>query len=62
MNEQQPTKHRRAKMSCAATATPKVDVPYLRLRGHWLKNAGFEIGRHVRIEVGEGRLIIETAD
>jgi len=55
-------KLRRLKMSYACTDNPKVDVPYLRLRGRWLKEAGFDVGRNVRIEVGEGRLTIETVD
>jgi toxic protein SymE len=46
----------------ACTDTPGVDVPYLRLRGRWLEDAGFVIGRHVRIEVDEGRLMIEPVD
>jgi hypothetical protein len=37
-------------------------VPYLRLRGRWLEKAGFVIGRHVKIEVGECRLTIEQVD
>jgi len=47
-----------------STATSGVDVPYLRLRlrGHWLQAAGFAIGRHVKIEVSEGRMTIEQVD
>ena len=39
-----------------------VEVPYLRLRGRWLRDAGFEIGRHVKVDVREGRLTIERVD
>ena len=39
-----------------------VDVPYLRIFGRWMQNAGFVIGRHVKIDVGEGRLTIEQVD
>jgi antitoxin component of MazEF toxin-antitoxin module len=37
-------------------------VPDLRLRGRWLRDAGFEIGRSVKVEVSEGRLTIEPVD
>lgn len=38
---------------------PSRPVPHLRLAGRWLKDAGFTIGQHVKIEVNEGRLTIE---
>ena len=38
---------------------PHRPVPHLRLAGRWLKDAGFTIGQHVKIEVSEGRLTIE---
>jgi hypothetical protein len=37
-------------------------VPYLRLCGRWLKDAGFTIGQRIRVEVNEGRLTIEPVD
>jgi hypothetical protein len=37
-------------------------VPFLRLCGRWMKEAGFPIGRSVKVEVSEGRLMIETVD
>lgn len=37
-------------------------VPCLRLRGRWLQDAGFTIGRNVKVEVREGRLMIEPVD
>ena len=46
----------------ASTDTPGVSVPYLRLRGRWLQDAGFVIGRHVTIEVNDARLTIEQVD
>ena len=55
-------KSRRLKVSYASTDKPRVNVPYLRLRGRWLKDAGFDIGRNVRIEVSEKRLMIEPVD
>ncbi len=53
---------RRLTVSYASTDTPGVDVPYLRLRGRWLQEAGFVIGRHVKIEGREGRMTIEQVD
>jgi hypothetical protein len=44
------------------TEKPGKRVPYMRLYGRWLQDAGFVIGRHVKIEVGEGRLMIEQVD
>src|SRR6185437_10043462 len=35
-------------------------VPFLRLSGKWLAQAGFQIGPPVRIAVGAQRLLIET--
>jgi hypothetical protein len=34
------------------------DVPFIRLRGRWLEQAGFEIGDKVKVEVEAGRLVI----
>jgi Toxin SymE, type I toxin-antitoxin system len=36
----------------------KRTVPMLRLSGEWLKRAGFEEGRHVSVDVGDGRLVL----
>lgn len=52
-------KNRRLVVGYGSTKRPGVDVPYMRPRGHWLRDAGFVIGRYVKIEVGEGRLLIE---
>jgi hypothetical protein len=56
------TASRRLKVIGTGEGWPRLDVPYLRLRGRWLEKAGFVIGRHVKIEVGEGRLTIEQVD
>jgi hypothetical protein len=55
-------KPRRLTVGHASTDTPGVDVPHLRLRGRRLQDAGFVIGRHVKIEVNEGRMTIEQVD
>jgi hypothetical protein len=35
-------------------------LPFLRLRGHWLAEAGFPIGTKFRVDVTPGRLVIEA--
>jgi hypothetical protein len=55
-------KCRRLSVSYFVTDKPGERVPYMRLCGRWLKDAGFVIGRHVKIEVSEGRLMIEQVD
>jgi hypothetical protein len=35
-------------------------LPFLRLRGRWLAEAGFPIGTKFRVDVAPGRLVIET--
>ncbi|WP_158756215.1 SymE family type I addiction module toxin [Dyella sp. S184] len=37
---------------------PPPPVPYLRLRGYWLKQAGFAVGQRVRVDVVNGRITI----
>jgi hypothetical protein len=34
----------------------------LPLRGRWLRDAGFELGRSVKVEVSDVRLTIERVD
>jgi hypothetical protein len=39
---------------------PRLDpMPSLRLRGRWLKAAGFDIGARVRVSVEAGKLVVE---
>jgi hypothetical protein len=35
------------------------EVPFLRLRGKWLEELGFERGGKVRVRAQRGRLVIE---
>lgn len=37
-------------------------MPFLRLQGRWLDQAGFAIGANVRVEVATGRLVVEVID
>jgi len=55
-------KPRRLTVGYGYTDTPGVRVPNLRLCGRWLQEAGFVIGRHVKIEGNEGRMTIEQID
>ncbi len=37
---------------------PPPAVPSLRLRGHWLRQAGFAVGQKVRIHIADGCITI----
>ena len=37
-------------------------MPFLRLQGRWLDQAGFAIGANVRVEVEAGRLVVEVIE
>lgn len=43
------------------TSKPDRVVPFLRLRGQWLEELGFECGEKVRVVTKRGRLVIEPA-
>ncbi len=34
------------------------EVPHLELRGYWLKQAGFDVGSRVKVEVRDGCLLV----
>ena len=55
-------KPRRLKVGYKPLKSPGAEVPFLPLRGHWLREAGFDIGQNVKVEVREGRLTIETCE
>ena len=46
----------------AKTRVPGVELPCLKLRGGWLREAGFAIGQKLKVEVNEGRLVIGPVD
>jgi hypothetical protein len=48
--------HRKATVTSYFDA--RVTVPMIRLRGRWLKKAGFREGDALRIEVEDGRLVL----
>jgi len=35
-------------------------VPFLRIQGQWVQQAGFEIGKRVRVQIAPGRLVFEV--
>lgn len=46
----------------APRSRPAAPMPFLRLQGRWLDQAGFTIGASVRVEVAAGRLVVEVID
>jgi hypothetical protein len=70
MMESPPLKPRRLKVSymkpdsrSSEPIKPNLPaMPYVRLRGRWLDEAGFAIGRGIRVEVSAGRLVLEVVD
>jgi hypothetical protein len=55
-------KPKRVTMGYVPTLEPGVELPCLKLRGGWLREAGFAIGRKLTVEINEGRLIIEPVE
>jgi toxic protein SymE len=45
----------------ASSYTPEPSVPYLRIRGKWLEELGFEAGSKVQVLASPGRLVITPA-
>ena len=37
-------------------------MPYVRLLGRWLDDAGFAIGRDIRVQVSAGKLVLEVVE
>jgi Toxin SymE, type I toxin-antitoxin system len=37
-------------------------MPYVRLLGRWLDEAGFAIGRDIRVQVSAGKLVLEVIE
>jgi hypothetical protein len=35
-------------------------VPLLRIQGQWMEQAGFEIGKRVRVHIAPGRLVFDV--
>lgn len=64
MNQRRLTVSRQYPESRAARSRylPIAPMPFLRLRGRWLDEAGFAIGANVRVEVSAGRLVVEVVE
>lgn len=43
-------------------STVPAPMPFLRLCGRWLDQAGFGIGAQVHVEVSSGKLVVEVID
>ncbi len=50
------------KTTVTYTFRDNATVPMIRLRGQWLKDAGFDEGTILRVAVSEGRLTLTVAD
>jgi toxic protein SymE len=46
--------------SSPSTYKASPPVPYMLLKGYWLKKAGFTIGTNISVEVGEGCLMLRV--
>jgi toxic protein SymE len=46
----------------SGTHSRQVEVPWIQLRGRWLKAAGFAIGAKVRVRVQRGRLMLTAEE
>lgn len=40
---------------------PPRTVPFVRLSGDWLQEAGFEVGQKVNVRIGKGRIVLVPA-
>jgi toxic protein SymE len=60
MNQRRLTVSRHCPESHASRSGPLSPMPFLRLQGRWLDQAGFAIGANVRVEVAAGRLVLEV--
>lgn len=45
-------------MTVSSTVENNKAVPFIRLRGNWLKQAGFEIGDSYKVDVSQNRLVL----
>jgi hypothetical protein len=54
-------KPRQMKVSYHYTTRSDEPVPFLRMSGLWLADAGFEVDTNIRVTVGPQRLVIEVA-
>jgi hypothetical protein len=62
MNQRRLTVSRHYPERHASRSGPLSPMPFLRLQGRWLDQAGFAIGANVRVEVAAGRLVLEVVE
>ena len=64
MNQRRLTVSRQYPESRAARPRylPTAPMPFLRLQGRWLDEAGFAIGANVQVVVSPGRLVVEVVE
>lgn len=56
------SRHYPERRAVRARDLPITPMPFLRLQGRWLDEAGFAIGANVRVQVAAGRLVLEVID
>jgi hypothetical protein len=56
------SRHYPASRSARAHHLPGAPMPFMRLQGRWLDEAGFAIGANVRVQVAAGRLVLEVVE
>jgi toxic protein SymE len=70
MTESSPQKQRRLKVSYRPVRSHSresvkrnlVPMPYVRLVGRWLDEAGFAIGCDISVQVSSGKLVLEVIE
>lgn len=56
------SRHYRESRASRSRYLPSTPMPFLRLQGRWLDEAGFAIGANVQIAVSRGRLVVEVIE
>jgi len=54
--------YRQADSRCRVPVHRLEPMPFVRLQGRWLDEAGFAIGAQVRVQVTPGRLVLEVIE
>jgi hypothetical protein len=54
--------YRQPDSRCRVPLHRLLPMPFLRLQGRWLDQAGFAIGADVRVQVTPGRLVLEVIE
>jgi len=54
--------YRQPDSRCRVPVQLPAPMPFVRLQGRWLDQAGFAIGAQVRVQVMPGRLVLEVIE